>query len=62
MQKNFFTNDKVLIGWVSKENSKKNLNIIKKTLWVLQSTFEYGKKHTDNYRNSKKNFLHKCFN
>ncbi len=48
----FFTNDKVL-GWVSKENSKKRFKF-DKDLWVLQSTFEYGKKHTDNYRDKKK--------
>ncbi len=48
----FFTNDKVL-GWVSNENSKKRFNY-NKDLWVLQSTFEYGNKNTDNYRNKKK--------
>ena len=48
----FFTNDKVL-GWVSNENSKKRFNC-NRDLWVLQSTFEYGKKHTDNYKNKKK--------
>ena len=48
----FFTNDKVL-GWVSNENSKKRFKF-NKDLWVLQSTFEYGKKHTNNYRNKKK--------
>ena len=48
----FFTNDDVL-GWVSNENSKKRFKY-NKDLWVLQSTYEYGKKHTDNYRNKKK--------
>tara|TARA_Y100000768_G_scaffold373729_1_gene342677 strand:+ start:535 stop:1506 length:972 start_codon:yes stop_codon:yes gene_type:complete len=48
----FFTNDKVL-GWVSNENSKKRFNY-NKDLWVLQSTFEYGKQHTDFYKNKKK--------
>ncbi len=48
----FFTNDKVL-GWVSYENSKKRFKF-DKDLWVLQSTFEYGKKHTNNYRNKRK--------
>ena len=42
----FFTNDADL-GWVSYENSKKRFKF-DKDLWVLQSTFEYGKKHTDN--------------
>ncbi len=54
----FFTNDKAL-GWVSNENSKKRFRY-NKDLWVLQSTFEYGKKHTKNYKNNKKfytNFL-----
>jgi len=48
----FFTNDKVL-GWVSNENSKKRFKY-GKDLWVLQSTFEYGKKHCDKYKNKKK--------
>ena len=48
----FFTNDKVL-GWISKENSKKRFKF-NKDLWVLQSTFEYGKKHTEKYRNKRK--------
>ena len=48
----FFTNDKVL-GWVSNENSKKRFKC-NKDLWVLQSTFEYGMKHTNNYKNKKK--------
>ncbi len=48
----FFTNDKVL-GWISKENSKRRFKF-NRDLWVLQSTFEYGKKHTDNYRNKRK--------
>ena len=56
----FFTNDKVL-GWVSKENSKKRFKY-NKDLWVLQSTFEYGKKHTDNYRNKKKFYTNVLIN
>tara|TARA_B100000963_G_C22628725_1_gene673771 strand:- start:1412 stop:2377 length:966 start_codon:yes stop_codon:yes gene_type:complete len=48
----FFTNDNIL-GWVSYENSKKRFKY-NKDLWVLQSTFEYGKKHTNIYRNKKK--------
>ena len=55
----FFTNDKVL-GWVSKENSKKRFKY-NKDLWVLQSTFE-GKKHTDNYRNKKKFYTNVLIN
>ena len=53
----FFTNDNIL-GWVSNENSKKRFKY-NKDLWVLQSTYQYGKKHTDNYRN-KKNFIQMC--
>ena len=56
----FFTNDKVL-GWVSNENSKKRFKF-NKDLWVLQSTFEYGKKHTDNYRNKKKFYTNVLIN
>ena len=56
----FFTNDKVL-GWVSKENSKKRFKF-NKDLWVLQSTFEYGKKHTENYRNKKKFYTNVLIN
>ena len=56
----FFTNDKVL-GWVSNENSKKRFNY-NKDLWVLQSTFEYGKKHTDNYRDKKKFYTNVLIN
>ena len=37
----FFTNDNIL-GWVSNENSKKRFKC-DKDLWVLQSTYEYGK-------------------
>jgi len=48
----FFTNDNIL-GWVSNENSKNRFKY-NKDLWVLQSTYEYGRKHTDNYRNRKK--------
>ena len=48
----FFTNDSIL-GWVSNENSKKRFKY-NKDLWVLQSTFEYGKKHTNNYRKKRK--------
>ncbi len=48
----FFTNDNIL-GWVSNENSKKRFKY-NKDLWVLQSTYEYGKKHTDYYRNKRK--------
>ena len=56
----FFTNDADL-GWVSYENSKKRFKF-DKDLWVLQSTFEYGKKYTDNYRNKKKNFTNYLIN
>ena len=56
----FFTNDKVL-GWVSKENSKKRF-YYNKDLWVLQSTFEYGKKHTNNYRAKKKYYTNVLIN
>ena len=56
----FFTNDADL-GWVSYENSKKRFKF-DKDLWVLQSTFEYGKKHTDNYRNKKKYFTNYLIN
>ena len=56
----FFTNDKIL-GWVSKENSKKRFKY-SKDLWVLQSTFDYGKKHTDNYRNKKKFYTNVLIN
>ena len=56
----FFTNDKVL-GWVSNENSKKRFKY-NKDLWVLQSTFEYGKKHTDNYRDKKKFYTNVLIN
>ena len=56
----FFTNDKVL-GWVSKENSKKRFKY-NKDLWVLQSTFEYGKKNTDNYRSKKKFYTNVLIN
>ena len=45
----YLTNDETL-GWVSYENSKKRFEY-DKDLWVLQSTFKYGDKHTDNYRN-----------
>ena len=37
----FFTNVNIL-GWVSNENSKKRFKY-NKDLWVLQSTYEYGK-------------------
>ena len=50
----YFTNDKIL-GWVSNENSKKRFTY-NKDLWVLQSTFEYGKKNIDNYINKKTYF------
>ena len=56
----FFTNDKVL-GWVSYENSKKRFKY-NKDLWVLQSTFEYGKKHNDKYRNKKKFYTNVLIN
>jgi len=56
----FFTNDNVL-GWVSKENSKRRFNY-NKDLWVLQSTFEYGKKHTNNFRNKKKYYTNVLIN
>ena len=48
----FFTNDNIL-GWISNENSKKRFKF-NRDLWVLQSTYEYGSKHTDNYKNKKK--------
>ena len=48
-----FTNDNIL-GWISNENSKKRFKY-NKDLWVLQSTYEYGGKHTDKYRD-KRNF------
>ena len=56
----FFTNDKIL-GWVSKENSKRRFKF-NKDLWVLQSTFEYGKKNTDNYRNNRKYYTNVLIN
>ncbi len=56
----FFTNDNIL-GWVSNENSKKRFKY-NKDLWVLQSTYEYGKKHTDNYRNKKKFYTNVLIN
>ena len=56
----FFTNDNIL-GWVSNENSKKRFKY-NKDLWVLQSTYEYGKKHTDNYRNRKKFYTNVLIN
>tara|TARA_B100001057_G_scaffold394714_1_gene403986 strand:+ start:375 stop:1343 length:969 start_codon:yes stop_codon:yes gene_type:complete len=56
----FFTDDNVL-GWISNENSKKRFKY-KNDLWVLQSTFEYGKKHTDKYRNKKKFYTNVLIN
>ena len=50
----YFTNDKIL-GWVSNENSKKRFTY-NKDLWVLQSTFEYGRKNIDSYKNKKTYF------
>lgn len=56
----YFTNDETL-GWVSYENSKKRFEY-DKDLWVLQSTFKYGDKHTDNYRNKKKYYTNILIN
>ena len=51
----YFTNDETL-GWISNENSKRRFKC-NKDLWVLQSTFKYGDKHTDNYRNKRKYYI-----
>ena len=51
----YFTNDETL-GWISYENSKRRFKC-NKDLWVLQSTFKYGDKHTDNYRNKRKYYI-----
>ncbi len=48
----FFTNDDIL-GWVSNENSKKRFRY-HRDIWVLQSTFNYGKKHTNKLKSKKK--------
>ena len=48
-----FTNDKDL-GWISLENSKKRFKYFR-DLWVLQSTFDFGNKNIDFYKD-KKNF------
>ena len=56
----YFTNDETL-GWVSYENSKKRFKY-NKDLWVLQSTFKYGDKHTDNYRNKRKYYTNILIN
>ena len=56
----YFTNDETL-GWVSYENSKKRFRY-NKDLWVLQSTFKYGNKHTDNYRNKRKYYTNILIN
>ena len=50
----YFTNDKIL-GWISNEKSKKRFQC-NKDLWVLQSTFQYGGKNINIYKN-KKNFF-----
>jgi predicted NAD/FAD-dependent oxidoreductase len=56
----YFTNDQTL-GWVSYENSKRRFKY-NKDLWVLQSTFKYGDKHTDNYRNKRKYYTNILIN
>ena len=48
----YFTNDKIL-GWVSYENSKKRFKS-NKDCWVLQSTFNFGKRNINIYKNKKK--------
>ena len=50
----YFTNDKVL-GWISNEKSKKRFRC-NKDLWVLQSTFQYGRISINIYKNKKKFF------
>ena len=56
----FFTNDSVL-GWVSHENSKKRFKI-NEDLWVLQSTFNYGKLHINKYKKNKEYYTHLLIN
>ena len=53
--------DDPILGWAGNENSKKRFKY-NKDLWVLQSTYEYGKKHTDNYRNKKKFYTNVLIN
>ena len=56
----FFTNDSIL-GWVSNENSKKRFKF-NKDLWVLQSTFNFGKLHINKYKKNKKYYTQLLIN
>ena len=51
----FFTNDEIL-SWISYENSKKRFSY-NKDLWVLQSSFDFGKKHSIQLKNKKKYYI-----